>query len=77
MELGVTALPDTRLSFAFQMGSLPHSGTYKVDYVASDRSAMCNVYVTYNGITCDVAAAHNTTNVWASTLHNGKGRYEL
>ena len=78
-ELRVISLPlsdNNMLSFAFGMGSLPHSGTYKVDYVASD-PYMCNVYVTYNGIDYDVNPAHNTTSVRISTLPGGKGRYEL
>lgn len=71
-----SAPPEHMLSFAFQMGSLPHSGTYKVDYVASD-PGMCNVYVIYNDTTYDVDQAHNITTVKISTLPNGKGRYEL
>ena len=69
--------PETSLSFAFRMAGLPHSGTYKVDYVASDPSTMCNVYVTYRDTIYDVNPAHNTTTVGVSLLPSGKGRYVL
>ncbi|WP_162902975.1 hypothetical protein [Taibaiella koreensis] len=77
-ELRVISLPlsESGLSFAFQMGSLPHSGTYKVDYVGSGPK-MCNVYVDYNGATYNVDPMYNTTTIKVSTLSNGKGKYAL
>ncbi len=68
--------PDNMLSFAFQMGGLPHSGTFKVDYVASTPD-MCNVYVTYKGNKYDVSPVKNETRVSATALSNGKGKYQL
>ena len=68
---------NNELSFGFQMGSLPHSGTYRIDYTAPDTATMCNVYVTYNGINYDVKPGSNTTAVRVSTLSDGKARFEL
>lgn len=71
-----SVLLENRISFAFQMGSLPHSGTFKVDYVASTPD-MCNVYVTYKGNTYDVSPVKNETRVKVTMRNNGKGQYQL
>lgn len=77
-ELRLTSKYPNQNTFSvvfWETATLPLSGTYRVDYIASTPD-LCNVNVNYNGKIYDVAQPYNNTFVKIS-IQNNKGRYEL